>query len=149
MTCPEKRTRNPVGTRTWRISRRARRTSGPRTADTGGRGPWLPSEPVEPHRLSSYLAEVRERRVAETEKTRRLVEERLRVEHDRLSETSRQAAERERVGEKVKESSDSLARKAAEPRLRRHQCLGQLKLQSRLVPRPPEVLVAALLPPAG
>ena len=75
------------------------------------------------------------------------MEKRLRIEHDRLMSERRQAAERERVGEKVKESSDSLARKAADLRLRLERRLNQLDLQSRLAAKPPQVVVAALLVP--
>lgn len=91
---------------------------------------------------------MQDRRGADIEKTRGLVEDRLGVEHDRLLGESRQAAERERIGEKVKESSDSLVRKAAELRLRLERRLAQLDVQSRLAPKPPQVVVAALLVPA-
>lgn len=127
----------------------------PHEAEAGRRLPWLADIEstavgwIAAHRLPDYLAEVQERRTAETAKTRRLVEERLRVEHDRLLAESRQAAERERHGEKVKESSDSLARKADDLLLRRERRLTQLDLQSQLTPKSPQVVVAALLLPAG
>jgi superfamily II DNA or RNA helicase len=122
-------------------------------AEAGRALPWLADVEssavswIGAHRLPDYLAEVQDRRTADIAKTRRLVEERLCVERDRLLGESRQAAERERTGEKVKESSESLARKAADLRLRLERRLEQLDLQSRLAAKPPQVVVAALLLP--
>ena len=122
-------------------------------AEDGRALPWLADIEstavrwIGAHRLPDYLAEVQDRRTADIAKTRRLVEDRLCVERDRLLDESRQAAERERIGEKVKESSDSLARKAADLRLRLARRLDQLDLQSRLAAKPPQVVVAALLLP--
>jgi superfamily II DNA or RNA helicase len=99
-------------------------------AEEGRALPWLADVEsravswIGAHRLPTYLAEVQHRRTADIAKTCRLVEERLHTERDRLRGESRQAAERERRGEKVKESSESLARKAAELGLRLERRLG-------------------------
>ena len=122
-------------------------------AEHGRALPWLTDVEssavswIGAHQLPTYLAEVQDRRSADITKTRLLVEERLCVERDRLLDESRQAAKRERVGEKVKESSDSLARKAADLQMRLERRLHQLDLQSQLAARPPQVVVAALLLP--
>jgi hypothetical protein len=124
-----------------------------RVAEDGRALPWLADVEssavswIGAHQLPDYLAEVQDRRSADIAKTRRLVEERLCVERDRLLDESHQAAVRERAGEKVKESSDSLARKAADLRLRLERRPNQLDLQRQLAAKPPQVVAAALLLP--
>ena len=102
------------------------------------------------HQLPEYLAEVAPRRTAELAKTRRLVEERLSRECNRLYFDSAIAAQDERDGKKPKESSESLNRKAAEMQARLERRLAKIDQQLQLSPKPPRITTAALvLPLAG
>ncbi len=102
------------------------------------------------HQLPEYLAEVAPRRTAELAKTRRLVEERLSRECNRLYFDSTIAAQDERDGKKPKESSESLNRKAAEMQARLERRLAKIDQQLQLSPKPPRITTAALvLPLAG
>lgn len=80
--------------------------------------PWLASGEQQAvswlieHRLPAFLAEVQPRHRAELQKVRRQVTERLITERDRLYVEATVAGDQERAGQKPKESSDSLTRKA-------------------------------------
>ncbi|PZT73657.1 MULTISPECIES: DEAD/DEAH box helicase [unclassified Streptomyces] len=97
------------------------------------------------NRLPAYLAEVRPRRSAELARTRELVTRRLTAERDRLLLDSGPAAEKERRGDKPKESSESLRRKAAELDARLRRRLELLDRQQQMSTKPPQILTAALV----
>ncbi|MFI0485779.1 DEAD/DEAH box helicase [Actinomadura sp. 9N215] len=101
------------------------------------------------HRLPEYLSEVRSRRSAELGKARQLVTRRLADERDRLIFDATVAAKKEHIGEKPKESSESLRRKALELD---HRLRGRLELldrQALMSTKPPLILTAALVLPAA
>jgi hypothetical protein len=75
------------------------------------------------NQLPDYLAQIQPRRSAELAKARSLVVKRLEGERDRLLLDAAIAAEKERAGEKPKESAESLNRKAVELDVRLRQLL--------------------------
>jgi hypothetical protein len=97
------------------------------------------------NRLPAYLAEIQPRRLAELVKTRVLVTERLTAEIERLLLDASAASEKERRGEKPKESSASLHRKAAELDVRLRKRLALLDQQQLMSTKPPQILTAALV----
>lgn len=99
------------------------------------------------HQLPDYLAEVQPRRTAELTKTRQLVTTRLESERDRLLLDAAVASEKEHAGEKPKESSDSLNRKAVEIDMRLRKRLELLDQQMLMSTKPPRILTAALVLP--
>jgi len=99
------------------------------------------------NQLPDYLAEVKPRRAAELAKTRQLVTKRLEGERDRLLYDSAIAAEKEHAGEKPKESSESLNRKAIDLDVRLRKRLELLDQQELMSPKPPRILTAALVLP--
>ncbi|MGW5318587.1 helicase-related protein [Nocardia thailandica] len=103
---------------------------------------WMITE-----RLPEYLAEVQSGRAAELRRSRELVAERLTGEHERLLSDAAAAVEVERNGDKPRESSAGLYRKAAEidDRLRRR--LEVLDQQALMSTRPPSIKTAALVLP--
>jgi len=101
------------------------------------------------HQLPDYLAEVQPRRAAELDKTRELVTKRLESERDRLLLDAAVASEKEQAGEKVKESSENLNRKAVELDIRLRQRLELLDQQVLMSTKPPHILTAALVLPVG
>jgi len=101
------------------------------------------------NQLPEYLTEVQPRRSAELTKTRELVSKRLEGERDRLILDAAIAAERERAGEKAKESSDSLNRKAVELDHRLRKRLELIEQQALMSTKPPLILTAALVLPVG
>ncbi|MER5601661.1 helicase-related protein [Streptomyces sp. NPDC002265] len=113
--------------------------------------PWLADAESEAtswiiaHRLPAYLAEVQPRRLAELIKTRELVTKRLTSERERLLLDAAAASEKERRGEKPKESSESLHRKAVELDGRLRKRLDLLEQQQQMSTKPPHLLTAALV----
>ncbi len=99
------------------------------------------------NQLPEYLAEVQPHRTAELGRARNLVNARLVAERDRLLLDASVAAEKERAGEKVRESSEGLARKADELEVRRKQRLALIDQQLQLGTRPPRITAAALVLP--
>ncbi|WP_328524065.1 hypothetical protein [Kribbella sp. NBC_00359] len=99
------------------------------------------------NQLPGYLAEVRPRRAAELAKTRELVVKRLEGERERLVLDARVASEKERAGERPKESADSLNRKAVELDHRLRRRLELLDQQALMSTKPPLLLAAALVLP--
>ncbi|GAA2611463.1 helicase-related protein [Dactylosporangium fulvum] len=99
------------------------------------------------HQLKEYLAEVLPRRLAEVERTRARVDQRLAHESNRLVSEATAAQEKEHSGSKPKESSDSLMRKAQELTVRRQTRLALLDQQARLATKPPRIMTAALVLP--
>ncbi|MEV4322380.1 helicase-related protein [Microbispora rosea] len=99
------------------------------------------------HQLKEYLAEVAPRRLAELERTRKRVDERLTHESNRLVGEAIAAQEKERAGVKPKESSDSLLRKAQDLQARRQIRLALLEQQAQLATKPPRIMTAALVLP--
>ena len=101
------------------------------------------------NQLPEYLAEIQPRRSAELAKTRQLVSKRLEGERDRLIFDAVIAAERERAGQKAKESSDSLNRKAVELDHRLRERLALIEQQALMSTKPPHILTAALVLPVA
>jgi len=101
------------------------------------------------NQLPEYLAETQPRRAAELDKTRSLVTKRLEAERDRLTLDAAVAAERERAGEKAKESSESLNRKAVDLDIRLRRRLERLDQQALMSTKPPLILTAALVLPVA
>jgi superfamily II DNA or RNA helicase len=101
------------------------------------------------NQLPEYLAEVQPRRAAELAKTRQLVIKRLEGERDRLLYDSAIAAEKEQAGEKPKESSESLNRKAVDLDVRLRRRLELLDQQELMSTKPPRIITAALVLPIG
>jgi superfamily II DNA or RNA helicase len=101
------------------------------------------------NQLPDYLAEVQPRRAAELAKTRALVIRRLEGERDRLLFDSAIAAEKEHAGEKPKESSESLNRKALDLDVRLRKRLELLDQQQLMSTKPPRIITAALVLPIG
>ena len=101
------------------------------------------------NQLPTYLAEVQPRRLAELSKARDLVTKRLEGERDRLLLDAAIASEKEQAGDKPKESSESLNRKAVELDVRLRQRLELLDQQQLMSTKPPRIVTAALVLPVG
>jgi superfamily II DNA or RNA helicase len=101
------------------------------------------------HELPRYLAEVQPRRAADLEKQRRIVRARITSERERVLQEATAAFEKERLGERPRESSGSLAGKAADLQARLDQRLDLIDRQSAMAPKPPLVVAAALVLPAA
>lgn len=117
------------------------------------RSPWLADAEdratswIITTQLPEYLAEVQPRRAAELAKARELVVKRLEGERDRLLLDAAVAAEKERAGEKPKESAESLNRKAVELDARLRKRLELLDKQALMSTKPPRIMTAALVLP--
>ena len=101
------------------------------------------------NQLPEYLAEVQPRRLAELSKARDLVTKRLEGERDRLLLDAAIASEKERAGDKPKETSESLNRKAVELDVRLRKRLELLDQQQLMSTKPPRIVTAALVLPIG
>jgi superfamily II DNA or RNA helicase len=99
------------------------------------------------HQLPEHLAEVQPRRLAELTKTRDLVTKRLSSESERLLLEAAVASEQEQKGEKPRESSENLNRKAVELDLRLQRRLELLDQQALMSTKPPHIVTAALVLP--
>ncbi|BBZ07780.1 MULTISPECIES: helicase-related protein [Mycolicibacterium] len=119
------------------------------------RSPWLTEAEdratswIITTQLPEYLAEVQPRRAAELAKARELVVKRLEGERDRLLLDAAVAAEKERAGEKPKESAESLNRKAVELDARLRKRLELLDKQALMSTKPPRIMTAALVLPVS
>ncbi|MFJ4848370.1 MULTISPECIES: DEAD/DEAH box helicase [unclassified Streptomyces] len=119
--------------------------------DIAGRMPWLADAEdkatswIIANQLPAYLAEVQPRRLAELIKTRELVTKRLLSESERLLVDAAAASEKERKGERPKESAESLRRKADELHVRLKKRLALLDKQQLMSTKPPQILTAALV----
>lgn len=115
--------------------------------------PWLASAEgqatswIIAKRLPAYLAEVQPRRARELVRSRVQVSTRLHTEINRLFADSIVARDAEEHGLKVKESSESLTRKAGELEVRLAKRLAVLDQQALMSTRPPRILTAALVLP--
>ncbi|WP_334138932.1 helicase-related protein [Corynebacterium variabile] len=115
--------------------------------------PWL--QDAEQHavswiianRLPAHQAEIQTRRLADIDRTRTLVERRLNEEIGRLALEATIAKEKEDRGDKPRETSESLERKAAELEARLQRRLARLDQEASLQPKPPRLLTAALVLP--
>jgi hypothetical protein len=87
--------------------------------------------------------------LAELEKARDLVTKRLSYESERLLLDAAVASEKEQQGEKPKESSESLNRKAIELDVRLRKRLALLDQQQLMSTKPPHIVTAALVLPIG
>jgi hypothetical protein len=99
------------------------------------------------HQLPGYLEEVRLRRAAGLQRVRTAVSQRLTLERDRLINEATVAADWERRQEKVRESSESLMRKASELEARMWVRLADLDRQESMSTKPPRVMASALVLP--
>ncbi|USQ75329.1 helicase-related protein [Ornithinimicrobium cryptoxanthini] len=99
------------------------------------------------NQLPEYLAEVQPRRRAELSKARDLVTKRLEGERDRLLLDAAIASEKEQAGDKPKETSESLNRKAVELDVRLRKRLELLDQQQLMSIKPPRIVTAALVLP--
>ena len=99
------------------------------------------------NQLPEFLQEVQPRRTSELARARRLVDLRLSAERERLFMEAAVAAERDRAGEVVKESAESLTRKADELEVRRQRRLARFDQQLQLATKPPRITAAALVLP--
>ena len=99
------------------------------------------------HELPEYAEEVTARRVQQIERTRAAVTERLRSEAARLDAEALDASQREQMGKDVKESSESLSRKARDIEVRLDRRLTQLDAQSKVYATVPKVVAQALVIP--
>ena len=101
------------------------------------------------NQLPHYLAEIQPRRTDELDKQRQLVKARLRHERERILHDAKAAFDKERIGEKPKESSASLAGKAADLQVRLDRRLELIDQQSAMATKPPLVVAAALILPVA
>lgn len=101
------------------------------------------------HQLPGYLGEVQPRRTAELEKQRVLVQARLKHESERLIFDAMAASEKELVGDRPKESSESLTRKANDLQVRLDRRLELIDQQAKMSTKPPLVVAAALVLPVA
>jgi superfamily II DNA or RNA helicase len=99
------------------------------------------------HQLPQYLAEVTTRRTAEITRATQAVKDRLNAEINRLSTEALAAQEKEQLGQKVRETSDSLTRKAGDLEARLTRRLTELAKQAHMTTKPPRVVAAALMLP--
>ena len=119
------------------------------------RSPWLADAEdratswIITTQLPEYLAEVQPRRAAELAKARELVVKRLEGERDRILLDAAVAAEKERAGERPKESAESLNRKAADLDARLRKRLQLLDKQALMSTKPPRIITAALVLPVA
>ena len=97
----------------------------------------------------SYLSEIQPRRTAELDKQATLVRARLKHESERLILDAMVAGDKERLGEKPKESADSLSRKAADMQARLDRRLELIDQQRQMSTKPPLVVSAALVLPVS
>lgn len=123
--------------------------------DAARRWPWLNGAEdaaaswIIANQLPGYLAEVQPRRAAELDKTRALVTQRLVSERERLAMESAVASEKERAGDRPRESSESLHRKALDLDERLTKRLALLDRQALMSTRPPRIVTAALVVPVA
>lgn len=102
---------------------------------------------ISAHRLREYLDEVRPARAAELERARGQVRERLVAERERLLRDASAAQEKQRRGEKVKETAASLTSKATDLGVRLIKRMELLDRQSHMSTQPPRFVTAALVLP--
>jgi superfamily II DNA or RNA helicase len=101
------------------------------------------------NRLSEYLEEVRPRRAVELERVRDQVSSRLEHEINRLINEATVVAEKERRGEKVRESHASLMQKAVDLEVRLQERLKLLDRQEQMSAKAPRVVTSALVLPVA
>ena len=127
--------------------------AGPAT-DAARRLPWLGDAEdkatswIIANQLPEYLAEVQPRRARRTRRRRATTSPSgSSAESERLLLDAAVASEKEQKGEKPKESSDSLNRKAAELDARLRKRLALLDQQQLMSTKPPHIVTAALVLP--
>lgn len=103
---------------------------------------WIITE-----QLPQYLAETKTRRAADLARTKELVTKRLQEEHDRLIFEATVQRENQSRGVKVKESPESLTRKAQDLQARLIKRLALLEKQELMSMRPPQIITSALVLP--
>ncbi len=124
-----------------------------RLADAARAMPWLPGAEeravswIAVNRLPRYLDEVRPRRAQELDKVRIAVKERLTSERERLYGEAMVAEEKERAGDKARESSESLVRKAQDLDVRLNRRLLRIDKQLQMSTRAPRIVACAVVLP--
>jgi superfamily II DNA or RNA helicase len=118
-----------------------------------GKAPWLDDAEqsavgwIIAHQLSEYLDEVQTRRTAELSNVRDKVHSRLSREMNRLAADALAASAKEAAGDKPRQSSESLERRAADLDARLSSRMALLDKQLQIAPKPPRVVTAALVLP--
>lgn len=97
--------------------------------------------------LPEYTREVTQEHATVIVRTRAAVRERLHAEINRFDSEALAASQKEQLGHKVKESSDSLARKARDLEVRLERRMAVLDAQAHVQANPPKVVVQALAIP--
>ena len=125
-----------------------------RLADRARALPWLgtaeraATDWLITHELPEYLAEVGPRRERDLERTRGQVRERLSQEINRLGGEALAASTKELMGQKPKESSDSLMRKSSALEARMAARIAQIEKELSMRTPPPRVMASAIVVPA-
>lgn len=123
------------------------------TADRARSLPWIgraadsAASHLSAHVLPEYTREVTDQQTTVIARTRAAVESRLQAEIHRLDSEALGTSQKEQAGQKVKESSASLTRKARDMETRLQRRLGQLDAQAHVQASPPRVTVQALVVP--
>lgn len=123
------------------------------TADRARSLPWIgraadsSASRLSAHVLPEYTREVTDQQTTVIARTRAAVESRLQAEIHRLDSEALGTSQKEQAGQKVKESSASLTRKARDMETRLQRRLGQLDAQAHVQASPPRVTVQALVVP--
>lgn len=123
------------------------------TADRARSLPWTgqaadsAASHLSAHVLPEYTREVTDQQTTVIARTRAAVESRLQAEIHRLDSEALGTSQKEQAGQKVKESSASLTRKARDMETRLQRRLGQLDAQAHVQASPPRVTVQALVVP--
>ncbi|MGN7246931.1 helicase-related protein [Janibacter anophelis] len=99
------------------------------------------------HVLPDYTRDVTEQHATAVARTQQAVRERLTSEVNRFDSEALAASQKEQLGQKVKESSESLTRKARDLEVRLEKRLQQLEAQAHVRALPPKVVVQALAIP--
>lgn len=123
------------------------------TADRARSLPWTgqaadsAASYLSAHILPEYTREVTDQQTTVIARTRAAVEQRLQAEIHRLDSEALGTSQKEQAGQKVKESSASLTRKARDMEVRLQRRLGQLDAQAHVQASPSQVMVQALVVP--
>lgn len=98
-------------------------------------------------RLPEYLVEVSALRLSELKRARVQVANRMHHEINRLAGEAMAAAEKEKIGQRVREGSESLSNKSLELQARLDRRMSLMDRQQQLSSVPPRVVAAALVLP--
>ncbi len=98
-------------------------------------------------RLPSFLTETRARRLPELFRIREAVQHRLTQESNRLAAEALVASEKQARGERLRESPETLERRAEELQARLESRMAELDVEAQMSTRPVEVTAAAVVLP--